>query len=173
MTGTGRDRIGIVKDMTGLILEEEGNILDSKMSKLSGNFAMMLLVDLPDSKIPDLKEKLKRCQDYLALTINCNEVLEEGRPNGFLNNYRKISIEVEGADHPGIIHSITQYLSYLGVNVQTLHSSCEPAPWGGSTLFKMQANVAVPELIKFEDLEKKLQEMEQQLAVDIKVNQII
>jgi hypothetical protein len=31
----------------------------------------------------------------------------------------------------------------------------------------------VPELIKFEDLEKKLEELEQQLSVDIKLNQII
>lgn len=158
--------------MTGVILEEDGNILDSKMSKLSGNFAMMLLVDLPGSKISNLKEKLTRCQDYLALTINCNEVIEETRTNGIVNNYRRMTVEVEGADSPGIIHSVTQYLSYLGVSIQTLHSSCEPAPWGGSTLFKMQANLAVPELIKFEDLEKKLEEMEQQLTVDIKLNQI-
>ena len=44
MTVTGNDRIGIVEEVTGLVLSFEGNVDASKMARLGGEFVMRLCV---------------------------------------------------------------------------------------------------------------------------------
>ena len=54
LTVTGPDRIGIVERVTGLLFEQGGNVELSRMARLGGEFAMLLLVAIPESRIPGL-----------------------------------------------------------------------------------------------------------------------
>ncbi len=47
-TLTGTDRIGIVEEVTGVLLGLEGNVETSRMVRLGGEFALLMLVSLPD-----------------------------------------------------------------------------------------------------------------------------
>ena len=48
LTAVGPDRPGIVGELTAHLHAAGGNILDSRMVNLRGEFAMMILVELPD-----------------------------------------------------------------------------------------------------------------------------
>ncbi|MFM8792939.1 MAG: ACT domain-containing protein, partial [Solirubrobacterales bacterium] len=48
VTALGRDRPGIVAGLTGVLVEAGGNVDDSQMSLLHGQFAVMLIVSVPD-----------------------------------------------------------------------------------------------------------------------------
>ena len=48
VTAIGHDRPGIVAAITGALLEMDGNVDDSQMSILHGQFAVMLIVSVPD-----------------------------------------------------------------------------------------------------------------------------
>jgi len=52
LTLTGPDRIGIVEKVTGLLLERGGNVETSRMARLGGEFAVLMLVSLPPSAAP-------------------------------------------------------------------------------------------------------------------------
>ena len=53
VTAIGHDRPGIVAAITGALLEMDGNVDDSQMSILHGQFAVMLIVSVPDSASVD------------------------------------------------------------------------------------------------------------------------
>src|SRR4051794_14494965 len=55
-TLTGTDRVGIVNDVTKLLLDLGGNIENSRMARLGGAFAMLLLVSLPNNQRGALDE---------------------------------------------------------------------------------------------------------------------
>ena len=46
-TLTGTDRIGLVDDITELLLALDGNVETSRMARLGGEFAVLMLVSLP------------------------------------------------------------------------------------------------------------------------------
>ena len=50
----GADRVGIVDDLSGLVSEGGGNIEESKMAVLGGEFAVMMLVSIEAEALDSL-----------------------------------------------------------------------------------------------------------------------
>jgi len=50
LTLTGRDRVGIVEEVTGVLLGLGANVGTSRMTRLGGEFAILSLVSLPSSR---------------------------------------------------------------------------------------------------------------------------
>src|ERR1700728_3500221 len=108
LTLTGPDRIGIVDRMTGLLLDRGGNVETSRMARLGGEFAILMLVAMPEDRIAGLDVDLKALAalGYKVTTTPTDRAYSGTRPDWL--PYR---IEVEGADDEGIIHEVARYLS--------------------------------------------------------------
>ena len=120
VTAIGRDRPGIVAAISGALLELEGNIEDSQMSILRGHFAVMLIVAVPEAvPVETLERRLDRVRDELDLErIAVNQVGELDAPRPRPTHV----ITVYGADHPGIVHSVSAELAARGVNITDLET---------------------------------------------------
>ena len=69
LSAIGRDRPGIVAEVTRALLGHSLNITDSQMAVLGGRFTMMLIVDAPDGTDLDaVHEELTRTRERLAST---------------------------------------------------------------------------------------------------------
>src|SRR3954464_10915498 len=141
LTLTGPDRIGIVDEVTGLLLERGGNVETSRMTRLGGEFAVLMLVSMPAEQFSSLENDLEVLagSGHKVTTTPVEQSYAEAHP-GWLP-YR---IEVQGADHEGIIHQIAHYLSDRGINIEAMDSETTPAPISGAPLFMMTAEVVVP-----------------------------
>jgi glycine cleavage system transcriptional repressor len=141
LTLTGPDRIGIVDDVTRLVLNRDGNVETSRMARLGGEFAILMLVSMPTESFANLDTDLVRLtnQGYKVTTTTAEQSYAEAHP-GWLP-YR---IEVHGADHEGIIQEVAHYLSQLGISIESMDSETTPAPISGVPLFAMTALVVVP-----------------------------
>ena len=53
------DRLGIVSDVTGMVIEAGGNVGDSQAAKLGSHFGLMMEVTLPRDKLDALKAQLE------------------------------------------------------------------------------------------------------------------
>jgi glycine cleavage system transcriptional repressor len=141
VTAIGRDRPGIVAEISGALYELRGNIEDSRMAILGGHFAVMLIVEVPEEVGRDsLEERLARSRERLdldALTVNPVGHLtrESARPTHLVSVY--------GADHPGIVHTVTSTLAERGVNVTDLQTRVAGAP--ESPFYVMLIEVALGE----------------------------
>jgi len=166
ITLTGPDRVGIVEEVTGLLLGLNCNIESSRMARLGGEFAVLMLVSVPDGVSADLADTFRTLTDQgYKVTYSLTAQAPESARAGW-QSYR---IEVEGADHEGIIHEIAQGLSKQGVNIESMETSARPAPTSGTMLFTMIAEVAVPPGLADTDWIELLGEAGAQANVDIEV----
>ncbi|NJM41861.1 MAG: transcriptional regulator [Anaerolineae bacterium] len=164
-TLTGTDRVGIVEEVTGLFFDLGGNVETSRMVRLGGAFAMLMLVALPSGQFGELEERLQRLTAQgFKVTTQQTEAAHAKTATGVAHH-----IHVQGADHEGIIHEIAEYLSGHGINIETMDTETKPAPTTGAPLFSMKALVLVPSALTHKDWEEELDEVGQRLNVDIDV----
>lgn len=166
MTITGNDRVGLVEEVTRLILQYRGNVDSSRMARLGGEFAMLALVSMPADQFEPLREGMQ------ALRNQGYEVTTRETERGYSKRYAgwlPYLITVNGADHEGIIHEITQHLAEHGVNIETMDTGMVPAPMSGTPLFTMTAVVVVPPTLSYQALREELEAAGDSLNVDTEV----
>ena len=66
INAVGMDRLGIVSDVTGLVIGAGGNVGDSQAAKLGSHFGLMMEVMLPRDKLDSLKAQLEAMPDMNA-----------------------------------------------------------------------------------------------------------
>lgn len=71
VTVMGQDRIGIVAGITGVLAENQVNIIDLTSTKMHGLFVMIILAEIEEEKITiiDLQEKLKKKGEELGIQV--------------------------------------------------------------------------------------------------------
>jgi glycine cleavage system transcriptional repressor len=167
LTLTGPDRIGIVDRVTGLLLAGGGNVETSRMARLGGEFAILMLVSMAEDRIAGLDANLESlaAEGYKVTTTPAELTYAEAHPNWL--PYR---IEVHGADHEGIIHEVAHYLSGRGISIESAESETTSAPVSGSPLFAMTAQVVVPPSSAGSGWEAGLEEIAGHMNLEIRVS---
>lgn len=168
LTGTGVDRIGLVKDITGIIFDEDGNIADSRMTKLESNFSLMVLIDIPEKNYQSFQDKVKKSREDFGIHLDVTDLHPVPSKTIEIQDY-KVFIELIGDDQPGIVYSLTQILASQGVNIDKINTFSFSAPMGGTTLFKVKSRVTVNKIIDFDKFRESLKSLESSLVVEIKV----
>lgn len=169
MTIVGPDRPGLVDSVAKLVVEHKGNWLESRMSRLGGQFAGILRVEVPPGSEADLVAALKRLDSRglaIVVTPDTTEVPVETPQARFS------VLEVVGQDRPGIVSQIARVLAGYGVNVEELHTECASAAMSGETLFRARAKLSIPESCDAGEIRRKLEKIEEDLIVEIKLAEI-
>lgn len=167
LTLTGHDRVGIVEEVTKQILPCGGNVESSRMARLGGEFAMLMLVSVPEQQFEELDNSIQTLSVKGYTVTTC--VTQQDDPGQF-QDWSKFQVEVFGADHEGIIHDITQRLAELNVSVETMDTGTSQAPLSGSPLFMMSAIVLAPPELKLDSIQDDLVKVGDNLNVDIEVS---
>lgn len=141
LTLTGPDKIGFVNEVTKLLLDRGGNVETSRMTRLGGEFAILMLVSMPDDQLAGMEADLDglAARGYKVTTTRAEPVRADAH-RGWLP-YR---IEVRGSDHEGIIHEVARYLAGHNITIESVDSETTPAPMTGLPLFTMTAHVLAP-----------------------------
>jgi glycine cleavage system transcriptional repressor len=117
LTLVGKDRPGIVSQVTLALYEGGGNLGETSMVRLGGNFSIMLMVHYEGSA--DLLEK-KMSPVCTALELQAHVDLIKGELHHHVEPDVRISIY--GADRAGIVAETTGVLTEAGLNILTLES---------------------------------------------------
>lgn len=161
LTVLSDDRPGLVKMLSEVLKEYEGNWTESRMIHLAGKFAGLLKVTAPEEQVDLLIAALNGMQDD-GLEIAIEVVSETPETPS-----ETLELEVLGQDSPGIINAITQQLSSLKVNVEELLTEQRLAPMSSEMLFYAKLTVSLPDGLTAQELQESLEEMPDQLMVDI------
>ena len=166
LTLTGHDRVGIVKEITNVLVTRGGNVETSRMARLGGGFAMLALISLDDNDLPAFETDLQKLRNEgFQITLLPTEDDHAKKYAGWL----PYQIEVLGADHEGIIYEIADQLAQQGINFEDVETTTAPAPMSGTPLFKMQATVLVPPDLPFHKWSDALGEIGDTLNVTVEV----
>jgi glycine cleavage system regulatory protein len=157
----GADRPGLVESVASIITAHGGNWLESRMSRLGGQFAGILRIEVPAAQEAAMLKVLKDLPAK-GLTV----VVHSDTPPAIVAN-RLMSLELVGHDRPGIVRQISHALAAHGVNVEELETELASAPMSGETLFKARATLQIPAACQVEELRKDLERIATDLIVDI------
>ena len=168
LTLTGRDKIGLVDNVTNVIAKRTGNVIASRMARLGGEFAILMLISVPESEFANLDQDFQqvRGEGYQVTLLPTED--DSKKYAGWL----PYEIEVTGADHEGIIHEISHHLATQRINIENMDTSSAPAPMSGTPLFTMKGIVLVPPHLNFHVLSDELEEIGDKLNVNVKVEMV-
>ncbi len=167
LTAIGRDRIGIVAAVTKALYEHRCNIEDSSMTILEDEFAMILIMTMPEKgNVKPLRAELVGVEKSMGLTIHLKEIpwekgVEAKRPS---SNY---IITLHGADKAGIVYKTAALLSEKGINITDLETKILGEE--GKKIYIMAMEVFVPSSVDIKKVEDKLTDLGKTLGVTIKI----
>ena len=118
ISALGSDRPGIVESLSRAVLQHNGNILDSRMTVLGGEFAVLMLVSGSDATL----DRLEAERDNLASELDLLITLKRTRPRDLQARALPYEVEVVAMDNPGIVHEIANFFSRRSINIDDLHT---------------------------------------------------
>lgn len=140
LSALGKDRPGIVDQLSKAVFELDCNIADSRMTVLGGTFAILLLVEGPWNQLVKLEDQIEDLQARLNLTI-ISERTDSREPELSLLPY---GVEVVALDHPGIVHQLANFFSQRGINIEDMSTASYAAAHTGAPMFSVHMAVGIP-----------------------------
>ena len=107
VSALGEDRPGLVNELSRVILECDCGIVDSRMTVLGGEFAILLLVQGNWNTLTKLEMQLKRLEQTLDMIIVSKRT--EGRALG--SDILPYAVEVVAVNQPGIVHHLASFFA--------------------------------------------------------------
>lgn len=162
LTAIGADRIGLVESLAQKIATAGGNWEESRLARLAGQFAGIVLVTIDADRTDQLIASLRELES-VGLQVSSRAVMEpEAAPTG-----TRVRLQITGADRPGIVRDVSRILTEQGVNVEELESSVGSAPMSGEATFVARARVLVPPTLSSSSLRTALETLGNELMVDL------
>lgn len=152
LTAVGADRPGLVKGLAGQIRKWGGNLEDTRMSKLGGEFAALLLV----TGTPESLSRIKAAQKEMELETGLSCSMRSTLAPSTAEQPELHRFVATGVDRPGIVEAVTRVLADRNVNLTSLESRVDNAPLTGTLMFVLEAEVTLPIGIHIDELEDDL-----------------
>jgi glycine cleavage system regulatory protein len=166
LTLIGPDRPGLVEALSHAVAEHGANWLESRMSRLAGKFAGILLVDVAESSVDALTAALVALQSQ-GLKVVVEASAGEAPPAPTVS----LRLHLVGQDRPGIVRDISRALAQRSVNVEELATGRSSAPMSAELLFSAEARLQVPASVELDELREALEALANDLMVDLRLSE--
>ena len=166
LTFIGKDRPGIIARITGSLYDHRGNIEDTTMTILEGQFAMILIATIPVTAESGLKKAFDGLHRQWGLThfwrvLGGGVVRGEKHPLGA----RTYLLSVAGRDRTGIVYQTSCVLAKAGLNITDLNSKI--LGQGKRAIFAMLLEVDIPKNFNLGRLEASLKQLKRRMVLDV------
>ena len=170
LSAIGKDRPGIVADVSEVIYECGGNIEDSSMSLLRNHFALQLLFSTEREEARQkLSSGLKRLEWEKNLTVFYSSItFEEAHPRA-KEPTDHFEITTSGVDHAGIVFKVCRLLADRGINIVDMETHRILSAESGTPLFEMDMHIEVPQTISEQALSGDLHRLANELVIDLEL----
>lgn len=157
VTVIGRDRPGIIAEVTAVVERLGGNLEDSSMTLLRGHFAWTLVAAIDRSRAEVAEALAHLAADGLVVSVLpvSDEPAGPAEPAHYL-------LTVHGADRPGLVAAVTAIVAKHGGNITDLSTRL-----GAGGMYVMVAEVALPSDIDIVSLGEQLGQTGRSMGVGV------
>ena len=169
VTALGQDRPGIVSGVTEALYRMGCNLEDSAMTRLEGEFAIMLIFSSPSRLGRDALERgFHSLERRLRLAIHLRPLAlrETAAPK---SSGTPFVVSVYGADRPGIVFHVSKALAAKRLNITDVQTH-RSAGRKGKSLYVMLLEVEAP-VRTASSMRAMMKRLEKQLGVTISVRE--
>jgi len=164
LTVLGDDRPGLVSALSAPIKAHGASWERSQMSQLAGKFAGIVVVSVESHRLDPL------IADLTALGSQGLQILLERTDERVERESLRLSLELLGADRPGIVAEISASLAAREVGIEELSTDVHEAPMSGGMIFEARAVLDAPLTTDTEDLRSMLEGLADELMVEIRLS---
>jgi glycine cleavage system transcriptional repressor len=162
ISAIGSDRTGLVYDLTRAIADCGGNILESRMTALGNEFAVLMLVGGNWHTLAKLEGELAKLSEASGLTITSRRT-EPRQPRTDMVSY---TVDVVCLDQPGVLHSLSGFFSSRGIDIGDVNTRSYNAAHTGAPMFSVYMVVHVPTRIHIAALREEFLDLCDHLNLD-------
>ncbi|HEY5765006.1 MAG TPA: ACT domain-containing protein [Candidatus Deferrimicrobiaceae bacterium] len=167
----GKDRPGIVAEVSRILFALGCNIEDSTCTILSGQFAMILVVCHPTlSKVSELAPSFEQVRGEMGLMVNIHALKDEEVVHEKQFSGHPHIISVYGADRPGIVYSVTKELADRKVNITDMNTQVVGSK--ERPVYVMVLEADIPDEVEMKELEAVFERIKKEIGVSISVRPI-
>jgi glycine cleavage system transcriptional repressor len=163
VSAVGRDRPGMAHALAQALFESGCNLEDTTMTRLSGEFAMILIVSPPPGlAVPELQEKLRPLEASHGLWVSLRDIddederLDESAPRFIVTAY--------GPDNTGLLARMAAVFAHHSVNLTDVQTRL-----AGNGVYVMIFQVEAPPSLSEESLRAAVDEAAVQMGVSASV----
>ena len=164
LTVLGDDRPGLVSAISAPVKAHGASWERSQLSRLAGKFAGIVVVSVANDRVDALVADLNELE-----TAGLRVVVERTDESGESGSVR-LTLDLLGADHPGIVAEISASLAAHDVGIEELSTDVRAAPMAGGTLFEAHAVLNAPPAVGTEELRSMLEGLANELMVEIRLS---
>lgn len=162
VTVIGPDRPGIVSLLSAKAQGFGANWAGSRMASLAGQFAGMVHFEVPPENADALVAALRGLE-----SSDLRIVIERSSAAAVPAGRRIVKVELVGHDRPGIVRDMSGSLAQLGVSIEELHTEIVSGAMTAEHLFKVKADLLVPQSVRNDALRQALEALANEMMVDI------
>lgn len=171
LSAIGRDRPGIVADVSELIYESGCNLEDSSMTLLGDHFALLIMLSGEGNGLKErLERACKRLEWEKGLTVFISK-LEKGDATS-RKSEANYELRVVGLDRAGIVFKTSKLMASHNINITDLQTRIEPAPTTGSPVFTMIMEINIPTEVDRKALRAELEALSEEIHVEISLTKL-
>lgn len=166
MAAIGRDRPGIVADLSECVYSCGCNLEDASMTMLGSEFATLMLVSGSGDDLRDrLYEATKRLEWERHLTVFLRQV--EPPSSGASEPFETGNLSAIGVDKAGIVAGVSRVLADHKVLIVDLRGEIRPVAQSGTPLYTLAIRMRVPCSASKEKLGADLEAVAARLGIEI------
>lgn len=162
ISAVGSDRAGVVHDLTRTVLECGGNIVESRMSALGSEFAMLLLVSGTWHTLARLESELKKAGADSSMSIT----LRRTEPRGRREDMLPYAVDVVCLDQAGIVYNLANFFTSREIDIAELITRSYAAAHTGAPMFAVQMTINIPGSAQIAALREEFMDFCDQLNMD-------
>lgn len=166
VTVIGRDRPGIVANVSGVLYHHRCSIEELSQTVLRGQFAMILIASLGEgAALRSLRDEFAELSRNIDLDINLRELKSEDLAPYPAGESEPFIITVRGEDRPGLVFGITEVLAERGINITNL--GARVALLGQRSEYIQVFEVDIPKSLDYSLLKEKLRRRGKEMGVSV------
>ena len=166
VTAFGQDRPGIVALVADSLYQLGCNLEDTCMTRLRGEFTMMLMVRLPsDIDADTLASRLTTAMTPHDLAVLCRSMSDGAAARQAALEIPTFMLSVYGADHPGIVAQVARTVAHHGGNITDMNTRVIGS--GNMPVYVMVLEIQLEAAQQAEQLRHALEELKPLLGVDL------
>ena len=160
----GKDRPGIVDDVSSLLFERGGNIEDSRMAAMGGRFSIITLFSCTSEQLETIKAGLDDLKE-LGLETSLHQAED---PTAIPTQPAlPLKFDLMSMDHPGIVQKVVHLLHQHNVNIKSLNTQVARAPLSGAPLFDLTLEADLPAEKPIASVKDELIKLAAQMNLDL------
>jgi glycine cleavage system regulatory protein len=158
----GADRQGIVSSLAERAQRFGANWAASRMTRLAGEFAGMVHLEVPRENADALANALR---DLASSGLQVVVARSDGA--NVASSLRVVELELVGEDRLGIVSNLTKLLPGRGISIESIHTDIVRSGVSGKQTFKVEAHLLVPKSVSVEALQQEVGSLAREMMLDI------